>query len=220
MSEQGRSQAAWTQGSLGAGIMLYLRLIEPMGTPRTLNRAQASSNILMSLTMGQRERNWKTKRPWILMYLFWWVTSLLSRGCRVSGGSSVSFASCLIPSTQDRAWWDLRKHLFRNILNYLRTFSADSNIEIKINPSDLRFLGGSFLSRWGVLFQACAGMSLRSVPGTKGKLMASSAREFLNSLWPNNTGKPSKYAYITSVNTIQPSSKPELFLSLSFFPFF
>ena len=48
--------------------MLYLSLIEPVGTPRTLNRAQASGDVLMSLTMGQRERNWKTKRPWILMY--------------------------------------------------------------------------------------------------------------------------------------------------------
>ena len=76
MSEQGRSQAAWTQGPLGAGIMLYLSLIEPMGTPRTLNRAQASSDVLTSLTIGQRERNWKTKRPWILTYAVWCVTSL------------------------------------------------------------------------------------------------------------------------------------------------
>lgn len=142
MSEQGRSQAAWTQGPLGAGIMLYLSLIEPMGTPRTLNRAQASSDVLTSLTMGQRERNWKTKRPWILTYALWRVTSPLSLGCRVSGGISVSFAPCLIASIQDRAWWYLGKHLFRNILNYLSTFSADSNIEI--NSSDLRFLSGSF----------------------------------------------------------------------------
>lgn len=56
MSERGRSQAAWTRGPLGAGI-LYLSLIEPMGTPRALNRAQASSDVLMSLTMGQRERD-------------------------------------------------------------------------------------------------------------------------------------------------------------------
>lgn len=99
MSERGRSQAAWTRGPLGAGIILYLSLIEPMGTPRALNRAQASSDVLMSLTMGQRERDWETKRPWLVTSAFWWVTSVPSLGCRVSGGVSVSFASCLITST-------------------------------------------------------------------------------------------------------------------------
>lgn len=180
MSEQGRSQSAWTQGSLGAGIMLYLSLIEPVGTPRTLNRAQASGDVLMSLTMGQRERNWKTKRPWILMY---------------HSGESLLF------SHEDAESLEVA------VFPLLHAWS----------PAPRTGLGGTsgniclgiywtiFLSRWGVLFQACrAGMSLRSVPGTKGRLMASSAREFLNSLWPNNTGKPSKYAYITSVNTIQP----------------
>ena len=68
---------------------------------------------------GAKREKLENKEAVDLDVSFWWVTSLLPRGCRVSGGSSVSFASCLIPSTQDRAWGDLRKHLLRNILNYI-----------------------------------------------------------------------------------------------------
>ena len=99
MAEQGRSQAAWTRGPLGAETMLSQGLTEPVVTPRTLSGAEALSSSFVPPAVGRGEmENLGNKEALHLDLFTLCVTSvLLSLRCRVSAGKNVSFASLLDP---------------------------------------------------------------------------------------------------------------------------
>lgn len=101
---------------------------------------------------------------------------------------------CFILSAQERAWRDLSKPSLKEYIELVKPILSRFKYRNRNRSQQLEVLGWFTSVQLRFSISALWSCSITEVR-TKERLMASSAKEFLNSLWPKSIRKPSKYAY-------------------------